>query len=195
MDGVYLKNIGILGGTFDPIHNGHLLIANEVLACLHLDEIWFLPNYEPPHKEKTNFISNEERLKMLRLATMDQPFFRIEPIELERPGPSYTYDTIKLLIEMYPEARFYFIIGGDMIEYLPKWYKIEELIRLVTFVGVERRKFSSETKYPIIYVDIPKFDVSSSMIRERIKEGKTLKYLLPDEIIHYLKEKKLYEPK
>lgn len=187
-----MKRIGILGGTFDPPHHGHLLIANEVLHELNLDEIWFMPNQEPPHKHKTHAIRNEDRLNMLKLATSDQPLFKIETIELDRPGPSYTYDTMKQLTELYPKVKFYFIIGADMIEYLPKWVRINELMELVTFVGVERPSYNHKTTYPIKYVDVPKMDVSSSMIRERIKEGKTLKYLLPNDIIHYLKENHLY---
>lgn len=190
-----MKNIGILGGTFDPPHYGHLLIANEVLCQLQLDEIWFLPNQEPPHKEKSDHVKNEDRLQMLKLLIEDQPLFSIETIELERPGRSYTAETMKILRERHPHFRFYFIIGADMIEYLPKWYKIDELIHDVTFVGVERAHFKSETPYPIIYANVPRFDVSSSLIRSRIKEGKTIKYLLPDKVIHYLKENRLYGAK
>ncbi|WP_077214046.1 nicotinate-nucleotide adenylyltransferase [Bacillus dakarensis] len=190
-----MKNIGILGGTFDPPHYGHLLMANEVLHGLNLDEIWFMPNQEPPHKEKSDQIRNEDRLEMLELAIKDEPRFRVEKIEFERPGPSYTYDTVKLLLELYPDVTFYFIIGADMIEYLPKWYKIEELMELLTFVGVDRPNYEHETPYPIIYVDVPEFAVSSSLIRERVREGKTVKYLLPDTVIQYLKENRLYGSK
>jgi nicotinate-nucleotide adenylyltransferase len=187
-----MRKIGILGGTFDPPHHGHLLIANEALHGLRLDEIWFLPNQEPPHKKKSGLMTNEDRLHMLELVTRDVPFFKVEPIELERPGPSYTYDTIKQLKELHSDVQFYFIIGADMIEYLPKWYKIDELMEMITFIGVNRPNFEEKTTYPIIHLAIPEFSVSSSLIRQRILEGKTIRYLLPDSIIAYLKEKNVY---
>lgn len=188
-----MRKIGILGGTFDPPHHGHLLIANEALHGLELDEMWFLPNQEPPHKKKSNFVSNENRIKMLELAVQNVPSFRIEKLELERPGPSYTYDTMKHLTEQHPDVHFYFIIGADMVEYLPKWHKIDELMTMVSFVGVNRPSYSDDTAYPIVHLDIPDFEVSSSLIRKRILEGKTVRYLLPDPVIDYLKENKLYE--
>lgn len=187
-----MRKIGILGGTFDPPHHGHLLIANEALHGLALDEIWFLPNQEPPHKKKSAQIKNEDRVEMLKLALQDVPNFKIEKIELERTGPSYTYDTMRQLTELHQDAKFYFIIGADMIEYLPKWHKIDELLEFVTFIGVNRPTYSTESSYPLIHLDVPDFEVSSSLIRGRIMEGKTIRYLLPDPVIAYLKEKNLY---
>lgn len=187
-----MKKIGILGGTFDPPHHGHLLIANEVLSALDLDEIWFMPNQEPPHKQKSESITNEDRLEMLKLAIEGNQNFRIQPIELEREGPSFTVDTMKIIRANYKDYQFFFIIGADMIEYLPKWHKIDELVQLVQFVGVERPEYSHDTIYPIIYVDVPAMEVSSSIIRERLKKGKPVRYLLPDSVIHYIEEKHLY---
>lgn len=190
-----MRRIGILGGTFDPPHIGHLLIANEVLASLNLEEIWFMPNREPPHKEKPGFLSDEERVKLIELAIADHPRFRLETIELERPGPSYTYDTITLLKKRHPDVDFYFIIGADMIEYLPKWHKISDLVSMIKFVGVGRPDFVADSPFPIIYVDVPEFAVSSSMIRQRVKEGKTIRYLVPESVRKYIEEKKLYGKK
>lgn len=187
-----MKKVGILGGTFDPPHHGHLLIANEVLSVLALDEIWFMPNQEPPHKKKSKSISNEDRLQMLELAIKGNEHFKIQTLELEREGPSYTIDTMKIIQSQYKDTLFFFIIGADMIEFLPKWYKIEELVKLVQFVGVERPRYSNDTVYPILYVDIPAINISSSLIRERLKNGKTVRYLLPDAIIQYIEESHLY---
>ncbi|MDQ1144963.1 nicotinate-nucleotide adenylyltransferase [Bacillus sp. SORGH_AS 510] len=187
-----MKKVGILGGTFDPPHYGHLMIANEVLSVLQLDEIWFMPNQEPPHKKKTSTVKNEDRLRMLELATQGNNAFKIETIELERKGPSYTIDTMKMINAKYPNHQFFFIIGADMIEYLPKWQQIDELIKLVQFVGVHRPSYSHETNYPVLYVEVPGMDVSSSMIRERFKNGKTIRYLLPDVVIDYIEENHLY---
>lgn len=187
-----MKKVGILGGTFNPPHYGHLLIANEVLAALDLDEIWFMPNGEPPHKKKVESISDEERLQMIKMAIKGNEAFRIETIELTRKGPSYTVDTMRLMNQQYPEYQFFFIIGADMIEYLPKWRHIDELVKLVQFVGVERPSYSQLTDYPVLYVDVPAVDISSSMIRERLKNGKTVRYLLPDSVINFIEEKHLY---
>jgi nicotinate-nucleotide adenylyltransferase len=189
-----MKKVGIFGGTFDPPHYGHLLIANEVLSELNLDEIWFMPNQEPPHKKKSDRVRNEDRLQMLTLAIEGNPAFKVETIELQRVGPSYTVDTIKLLNEQFSAHQFYFIIGADMIEYLPKWRNIAQLVKLVQFVGVNRPSYSTQTDYPIDNVDVPAMGVSSSMIRDRVKKGKTVRYLLPDSVIHYIEEKHLYGP-
>lgn len=187
-----MKKVGILGGTFDPPHHGHLLIANEVLFTLGLDEIWFMPNQEPPHKKKSALITNEDRLHMLELAITDNDKFKLQSIELKREGPSFTVETMKIIKSQYKECEFFFIIGADMIEYLPKWHKVDELVRLVQFVGVERPRYSHVTKYPILYVDVPSMEVSSSMIRGRLKNGETVRYLMPDPVIEYIKENHLY---
>ena len=184
--------IGILGGTFDPPHNGHMLIANEVLEALRLDEIWFMPNQEPPHKQKSNDVSNFDRISMLELAIAGHPKFKIDTIELERSGRTYTFDTMKILKNLNEDVQFFFIIGADMIEYLPKWHRIEELIELVQFVGVNRPDYVHMTTFPIIHVPVPEFGVNSSLIRNRIKEGQSVRYLLPESVRLFIKEYKLY---
>ncbi|MGM7721046.1 nicotinate-nucleotide adenylyltransferase [uncultured Metabacillus sp.] len=186
------KKIGLLGGTFDPPHFGHLLIASEVLHALQLAEIWFIPNQIPPHKQTEQFTNSKHRVNMLKLALTSNDQFKIDTIELEREGPSYTYDTLCLLSEQYPAYSFYFIIGADMIEYLPHWYKIEEVVKLVTFVGVKRPGYTTSTDYPVKEVEIPQFDVSSTMLRERIKTGENTAYLLPDDVKRYIEENRLY---
>lgn len=188
-----MKKVGIFGGTFDPPHFGHLLMANEVLHSLNLTEIWFMPNQIPPHKQNEKICDSYHRVNMLKLAVKGNEFFRIETIELERPGPSYTYDTIRLLKQRYSQVEFYFIIGADMIEYLPKWYKIEQLQNCIQFVGVKRTGYSIRSPFSILEVNVPQFDVSSTMIRKRLKEGKTVHYLLPESVIQYIKENHLYE--
>lgn len=187
-----MKKIGIFGGTFDPPHNGHLIMANEVLHSLHLDQVWFMPNHIPPHKQDEHITASVHRLNMLKLAIEENPYFQIQTIELDRPGPSYTYDTMKLLKKKYHYAHFYFIIGADMIEYLPHWHRIEELLKLVSFVGIKRPGYSMESKYPIIDVEVPQFNVSSSMIRKRLEKAYTVDYLLPKKVIQYIEENHLY---
>ncbi|MCR2820468.1 nicotinate-nucleotide adenylyltransferase [Lederbergia panacisoli] len=187
------KKVGILGGTFDPPHLGHLIIANEVLHRLQLDEIQFMPNQEPPHKERESHTTNRDRIRMLELAIQGNPFFSIEKIELERKGRSYTYDTIKMLVEQNPDDEYYFIIGADMVEYLPYWKEIDELMKMINFVGVNRPNYQLETPYPIIQIEVPFIEISSSMIRKRNKNGETINYLLPYGVIHYIEENQLYE--
>lgn len=129
---------------------------------------------------------------MLELAISDNHNLAIEPIELFRKGKSYTYDTMKALTQNNPDTDYYFIIGGDMVEYLPKWYKIDELMTLTNFVGIRRPHYGTGTPYPIIWVDVPQMDISSTVIREKIKNGCSTRYLLPDSVIHYIEEKELY---
>lgn len=186
-----MKQIGILGGTFDPPHIGHLLIAEIVRDTLDLDKVLFIPTNEPPHKEKA-LSPSKDRVNMLHVALQDNDHFVIETIELERTGKSYSIDTIRALTKRHPDARFYFIIGADMVEYLPKWFAIDKLIQLVTFVGVKRVGYHLESKYPIKTVDVPLIDISSSAIRKRIGEQKTVKYFLPDSVLAYIKERNLY---
>jgi nicotinate-nucleotide adenylyltransferase len=187
-----LKKVGILGGTFNPPHLGHLVIANEVLHQLSLDEIWFMPNQEPPHKKKPESVTDEDRVRMLELAIAPNHAFKIEKIELEREGPSYTFETMKIIRERFSGHQFFFIIGADMVEYLPKWRNIDELVKLVQFVGVNRPAYRDQTDYPIINVSVPAMDISSSMLRERKKQGESIRYLLPDSVIQYIEEKHLY---
>jgi nicotinate-nucleotide adenylyltransferase len=189
------RRVGILGGTFDPPHLGHLIIANEVLQVLTLDEVRFMPNQEPPHKEKDQCVTNDERIGMLTLAIADHPFFSVETIELERKGRSYTYDTILLLREREPDVEFYFIIGADMIEYLPKWYEIDKLLSIIQFVGVNRPNHSPKTDYPILHVSIPDINISSTMIRQRVSEKQSVKYLVLDNVLTFIKEHQLYGSK
>lgn len=187
-----MKRTGILGGTFDPPHIGHLIIAEEVRHKLNLDEIWFIPSHTPPHKDDAK-ASPEDRVRMVELATCSNPFFKVSTIEMERTEHSYTYDTITLLKERHPSLDVYFIIGADMVEYLPNWHKVEELLELVHFVGVKRSGYTITSNYPVIEVDVPMMEISSTVLRQRLERGETATYLLPDKVLGYIKEKRLYE--
>ncbi|MFC3882997.1 nicotinate-nucleotide adenylyltransferase [Bacillus songklensis] len=187
-----MKKIGILGGTFNPPHIGHLIMANEVQDALKLDEIWFMPTYVPPHKATDIWTQPFHRLKMIEVAIVGHPSFSIQRIEFERRGKSYTYETMKILREQYPNSDFHFIIGADMIESLSEWHRIDELLHLVTFVGVNRPGYSRQSPYPILQVEAPTIDLSSSLIREKIKKGQTIRYLVPDEVEKYIEENHLY---
>jgi len=186
------KQVGILGGNFNPVHLMHLIIADQVGQLLGLDEVRLMPEYLPPHVDAKKTIAPEHRLAMLELAVADNPRLKVEDIEVKRQGVSYTIETMKLLKEQNPDVDFYFIIGGDMVAYLPKWRQIDELIDLVQFVGVKRPNYSQESPYPIIWVDIPQMDLSSSEIRRKIAQGCSARYFLPDPVLNYILEKGLY---
>ncbi|WP_217586770.1 nicotinate-nucleotide adenylyltransferase [Lentibacillus saliphilus] len=187
-----MKHIGILGGSFDPPHTGHLLIAEHVRDALELDEVWFIPTFVSPHKD-TLQTSPNERLEMLDRAINENDQFKLSTVEMERQGTSYTVDTMTLLNERHSDTTFYFIIGADMVAYLPHWHDINKLTQLVTFVGVKRRGYELQTDYPIVQVDIPMIDISSTDIRQRIKAGKTIKYIVPHAVETYINERRLYE--
>lgn len=187
------KKVGIFGGTFNPPHIGHLIIANEVLHALDLDELRFMPNATPPHKKKDKRVTEADRLKMVELAIKDVDKMVIETIELDRGGTSYTFDTMELLQAREPNSTFYFIIGGDQVEYLPNWYRIDELIKKVQIVGIPRPNTSLETAYSIIKLEIPQIELSSTLVRNRLENGKTTQFLIPELVRDFIQKEKLYE--
>ena len=186
------KQFGILGGNFNPVHNAHLVVADQVRQQLCLDQVLLMPEYEPPHVDKKTTIDEKHRLKMLELAIEGIKGLGIETIELERKGISYTYDTMKRLTEKHPDTDYYFIIGADMVDYLPKWYRIDELVDLVQFVGVQRPRYKAGTSYPVIWVDVPLMDISSSMVRDFLAQGRTPNFLLPKLVLNYIEKEGLY---
>ncbi|HHY72939.1 MAG TPA: nicotinate-nucleotide adenylyltransferase [Bacillus bacterium] len=188
-----MKKVGILGGTFDPPHNGHLIIAQEVFTSLKLHEVWFMPTNIPPHKREAKS-KGEDRIEMIKRAIIDNDCFKLQPIEFERSGQSYTYDTITILKEKYPDIEFYFIIGADMVEYLPNWYRIDDLIHEVRFVAVNRPKYELMPKFEVIKVEVPQFDMSSSELRHRFSTKQNTRYFLPESVRQYIEEKNLYGP-
>ncbi|MCQ4086213.1 nicotinate-nucleotide adenylyltransferase [Saccharibacillus sp. JS10] len=184
--------IGIMGGTFDPIHIGHLVAAETVREVLRLDEIWFMPSHIPPHKAEAGF-SGDERLQMVELAIQSQPAFRTLDIELRRGGVSYSADTMEILTNQYREHSFHFIIGTDMVNYLPKWERIEELAKMTRFAAVGRAGYKlDKSQLPedvasaIDDVDMPQLQISSTEIRERLRNGTSARYLVPDSVYEYL---------
>ncbi|AYF92681.1 nicotinate-nucleotide adenylyltransferase [Apilactobacillus bombintestini] len=186
------KKIGIIGGTFNPIHNGHLFIADQVRNQLGLQKVYFMPDYLPPHVDHKEAISADERVKMVNLAINDNDYFDIEMIEVIRKGKSYTYETMLELKKKHPDYDYYFIIGGDMVNYLPKWYHVNDLMNMVHFVGVRRDNYPMETPYPVIWVDIPKLDISSTLIRKLIRNRQSIRYLVPEKVRKYIKEHNIY---
>ncbi|WP_437184420.1 nicotinate-nucleotide adenylyltransferase [Vagococcus intermedius] len=186
------QQVGILGGNFNPVHHAHLIVADQVYHQLGLDKIYLMPTYEPPHIDHKTTISSELRLDMLELALASDDYLEIETLEINRAGKSYTYETMKTLTELNPDVDYYFIIGGDMVEYLPKWYEIEKLMSLVQLVGVRRPNYPITSEYPLIWVDVPLMDISSSLIRAKVAKGDSVNYLLPRDVINYIEMKGLY---
>lgn len=189
------KQIGVFGGTFDPIHFGHLLAAEQAREQAQLDEIWFMPARIPPHKERGGIASEQHRYNMVELAIADHSAFQATDIELKREGPSYTIDTMECLTRQHPELSFSFIIGGDMVEMLPKWRRYEDLIQLVHFIGLYRpgsRYDQHHMSAFVTLVEMPAWDLSSTLIREKVAAGKSIRYLLPQTVETYIKEHGLY---
>ena len=187
------KQVGILGGNFNPVHNAHLVVADQVRQQLGLDKVLLMPEYLPPHVDAKGTIAEHHRLKMLELAIEGIEGLEIETIELERKGISYTYDTMLLLNERDPDTDYYFIIGADMVDYLPKWHRIDELVEIVQFVGVQRPRYKVGTSYPVIWVDVPLMDISSSMVRDFVAKGRTPNFMLPKPVLDYIKKEGLYQ--
>ena len=186
------KQVGLLGGNFNPIHHAHLMIAEQVGQKLGFDEVHLLPSYLPPHVDEKKTIDSKHRLAMVQRAIEDNAFLSVDTRELARKGKSYTIDTMLELTTENPDTEYYFIIGGDEVAYLPKWHRIEELVRLVNFVGVKRAGFALESPYPIIWVDVPEIQLSSSYIRKQVKQGFSIRYLVPDRVLEYISEEGLY---
>lgn len=187
-----MKKVGLLGGTFNPPHIGHLIMANEVMHALQLDEVRLMPTSIPPHKADPSDATQEQRLRMVELAVSGIPGLTASSFEVDRGGVSYTFDTMKALKELEPDTEFHFIIGGDMIDMLHNWYKIDELMKIVTFVGVGRPGTVGETQYPITMVQIPEIDLSSTLIRNRLQTGGTIQFLVPESIGTYILQEELY---
>lgn len=189
-----------MGGTFDPIHIGHLIAAESVRTSVQLDEVWFMPAFVPPHKSNAPEAAPEERLEMVRLAVEDNAFFHPFDYELRKGGVSYSIETMMDLRAQYPEHHFFYIIGGDMVQYLPKWVRIEEMVHLVQFIGLRRPGYTVDlSELPasiaeaVTMTEMPMIDISSTYIRNRRHTGLSIRYCVPQAVEAYIRERKLYE--
>ena len=196
------RAIGLLGGTFNPVHEGHLSIAREALRLFALDAVWFIPCAVPPHKPSHNLASNEDRLAMLRLALAGEPRFDALPIEFDRPGKSYTVDTVRALQALHPGDGFVFIIGADTLPELHTWHQPLELLSLVRIVTLARPGFVPDAvalqlppPWPArLLADLrtgDPLDVSSRDVRAKIAAGQPLS-LVPEPVLRYIQEHNLY---
>ncbi len=186
--------IGILGGTFNPIHIGHLILAEEAREKLGLDRIIFVPAYLPPHKDNADIAEVRHRYQMLNLAIKKNNYFSVSDIEIKRDGRSYTIDTIKEFKRAYPDDDLYFIIGSDLLKYLDEWKDLSEIIKMVKFIVATRPGYPLE-KIPNYIATIPirAVDISGFEIRKAIKEDKSFRYLVPEVVYKYIFKNKLYK--
>lgn len=187
--------IGLLGGTFNPIHNGHLAFAEGAVRKLCLDKVIFIPAYIPPHKRPDRLAYSEDRFKMIELAITGRSEFEISRYEIDKGQITYTVDTVEYFRNSYPkDTEFYFLIGADSLRELDIWKDIGRLSRLCRFVVGDRPGFGRNSKHSWIErIDITPVDVSSSQIRRRIKEGKAISGLLPKAVGDYIIKNNLYK--
>lgn len=182
----------LFGGSFDPVHLGHLIAAEFAAEALGSTEVWFAPAREQPFKQGRHGASPEHRLRMLSVALAGHPLFRVEPIELERPGPSYTVDTVRAL-GVRLGARVTLLVGSDAAEELPTWHEAEELLRLADVVVYERAGRPAATlPYPARRVAVPVIGISATEIRGRVEAGQTIRYLVPESVRAYIARLALY---
>jgi len=187
-----------MGGVFDPIHCGHLFAAEEARVEFKLDKVIFVPCRQPAHKRENDISDPEDRYLMTVLATSNNQFFEVSKVELNRPGPSYSIDTVKEFLKKYNHGvKIFFITGADAFLEVDFWYKSEELIKLCQFVaatrpGYDLNKLDKKFKKIIKIMEIPALSISSTDIRRRVREGKSIKYLLPQEVEKYIYKKGLY---
>lgn len=199
------RRIGILGGTFDPIHVGHLMTAEAVRDEFGLDKVIFVPAAVPPHKMDQQVTEARHRYLMTVLATNSNPHFDVSPIEMDRPGPSYTIDTIYELKRQYGEnTDLFFITGADAIAEIPTWDRIEELLGLCQFIAAARpgflpnvdniREYFGELGSARIHrLETPELEISSTNIRDRVERGFSIKYIVPSTVENYIYKEGLYK--
>jgi nicotinate-nucleotide adenylyltransferase len=200
------EKIGVLGGTFDPIHLGHLIVAEDLREKLGLSEVLFIPAGRPwlKMKEEKTISAAEHRLAMVRLAVASNHYFKVSTMEINRPGISYSIDTVlELKSELGAQTEIYFIVGPDALAELPKWKEPARLVELCQVVGIGRPGYTKanlrklERSIPgasrrIMMVDVPQIDISSTEIRERVACGLSIRYLVPEAVEKYIAEHKLY---
>ncbi len=193
-----LPRVGVLGGSFDPIHNGHLIIAESLREQLNLTQLLFLLSPRPPHKNIAALAPWQDRKEMIRLASKDNPHFQICDVEIKRSGLSYTAETIQQLTSRYGAGyRILFIVGADSILDISTWHKPEQVLASRSLVVVPRPGYDLDNLDPAVVkqvtvVQIPLIEISSSDIRQRIKEGRSIRYLLPLKVAAYIHQHDLY---
>lgn len=193
-----MKKVGIMGGTFDPIHIGHLILGENTYLQFGLDKVIFMPSGNPPHKRDREGGSDEQRMDMVKLAIASNPHFEFSDIEMNEEGYTYTYRTLEKLVKENPDTEYYFIIGADSLFYFDSWKNPQRIADACTLVVATRNHTSDEMldekiefvrqrfNAKIVKLDTENIDCSSSQIRSWIREGHTVKYYVPDTVINYI---------
>jgi nicotinate-nucleotide adenylyltransferase len=185
-----------MGGTFDPIHHGHLVAASEVADRFGLDEVIFVPTGQPWQKSEHEVSRAEDRYLMTVIATASNPRFSVSRVDIDRPGLTYTADTLADLQAEYPDTELYFITGADALSQILSWHRLDELFKLAHFVGVTRPGYELEDDHlpdgAVTLVEVPAMAISSTDCRLRVAEGRPVWYLVPDGVVQYISKRKLY---
>jgi nicotinate-nucleotide adenylyltransferase len=182
--------IGIYGGTFNPVHHGHLILARQALEEFKLDRLVFVPAAESPFKIQNHSAPAGDRLAMLRLAIAGEDRFLVDPLEIERGGISYSIDTVKMFRNRDPGAELFFLVGEDNADRLTEWHRFEELKKLVYFVVLSRSEDFQSPEYPVVQRRI---EISSTEIRNRVANQESITYLVPESVKHYIEQHQLYQ--
>lgn len=200
--------VGLFGGTFDPVHYGHLLLADVAREQCDLDEVWFLPAAVPPHKQDAELAVGDARADMIELAVAGNPGMLVSRFELDRGGVSYTIDTLRHFCEETPDAELFFLMGADMLHDLPNWREAEEVCRLAVPI-VSKRPGNGTLNYDCLkaiaaaeridifreyQIEMPQIDLSSTEIRQRVAEGRSIRYRTPRAVQKYIETHGLYAP-
>jgi len=190
-----MKRLGILGGTFDPPHIAHLVLAQSAHERFALGKVLFIPAAIQPHKQRPDVLPGETRLKLLHLALDSDKRFEVSDMELKRVGPSYSVDTLLQLKEQHPEIELYLIIGGDNIADIEHWREPRRIFEVATVVAARRPHAKAVGRYKdkITMFDMPQIEISSTLIREMVEQGRRIKYLVPEGVEAYISEHGLYK--
>ncbi|QWW20693.1 nicotinate-nucleotide adenylyltransferase [Schaalia sp. 19OD2882] len=190
------RSIGIMGGTFDPIHHGHLVAASEVMDVFHLDEVVFVPTAAQPFKVGREVTPPEHRYLMTVVATASNPRFTVSRVDIDRGGTTYTIDTLSDLRELYPDADFYFITGADALAQIVQWKDSDRLFEQAHFIGVTRPGHTLDARglprQSVSLMEVPAMAISSSDCRDRVRKGNPVWYLVPDGVVQYIAKHGLY---
>jgi nicotinate-nucleotide adenylyltransferase len=200
------KKVGIFGGTFDPVHLGHLVMAEQCREQAELDRIWFIPAARPPHKQERSLTPFDQRVEMLALALAGMPAFRVDELEKDRPGPSYTAETLQELQRRHPDTQFFLLLGSDSLPDLPGWKNPKQIIKLAELLVFARSEWplrtveevrhslelTADTPLRLQVVHAPLIDIASRDLRERVSRHRSIRFLVPRAVECYIEEKRLY---
>ena len=199
-----VPRLGIMGGTFDPVHYGHLVAAEMARSEFDLGKVLFIPSGIPPHKMRRDISAAKLRYEMVEMAIRDNPEFDLSAVEIERKGPSYTVETLRLIHRSWPEHELYFITGTDALLEIFSWREAEEILTMIQFIGAARPGFDAsdfllkvqqehpETQGRIHYLEVPALAISSTDIRARVSQGQPIRYLLPESVRLFIQQHGLY---